>query len=101
MPSNDLDSSINFNDIYNRGDRYNRRNTNGRNQQRIQRQRRRIITRMYRRRAMVNNAYILRRIAQLPLQIKTIHLQIKCSMDLHSNFSNSITEMHLKIKFES
>uniref|UniRef100_U9UT14 Uncharacterized protein n=1 Tax=Rhizophagus irregularis (strain DAOM 181602 / DAOM 197198 / MUCL 43194) TaxID=747089 RepID=U9UT14_RHIID len=40
-----------------------------RNQQRIQRQRRRIITRMYRRRAMINNTDTLRRIAQLPLQI--------------------------------
>jgi hypothetical protein len=58
-----LDSSINFNR------RCYRRNANRRNQRRILRQRRRIITSMYRRRAMINNAVTLRRVSQLPLQI--------------------------------
>ncbi|CAG8523013.1 8704_t:CDS:2 [Rhizophagus irregularis] len=44
-------------------------NFNQRNRRRIQRQRRRIINRMYIRRAMVNNTDTLRLIAQLPLQI--------------------------------
>uniref|UniRef100_U9TU21 Uncharacterized protein n=1 Tax=Rhizophagus irregularis (strain DAOM 181602 / DAOM 197198 / MUCL 43194) TaxID=747089 RepID=U9TU21_RHIID len=39
-----------------------------RNQRRIQRQRPRIITRMYGRRAVINNTDILRLIVQLPLQ---------------------------------
>ncbi|CAB4388542.1 unnamed protein product [Rhizophagus irregularis] len=48
--------------------RHYRRNANRRNQRRIQRQRPRIITRMYGRRAVINNTDILRLIAQLPLQ---------------------------------
>ena len=76
-----MNSSINFNHVILR--RRHQRNIIRINQ-RIQRQRRRIITRMYRGRAPVNNADTLSRIAQLPLQIKTISLQIKCLMDLLS-----------------